>query len=133
MGLYGYPFDDYGYYAYPTATRGYGSFGYGSFGFGYPGYGVFGLRLFGPTYPAFYAAHVRMAASASRATTATRKYSRTGITWAMVDDFDGVFQRLNLEAGPHRIEVRTPNRPPISFDVRVDPGQTIMYRADSHR
>ena len=26
----------------------------------------------------------------------------------IVDDFDGVFQHLNLEVGPHRIEVRLP-------------------------
>jgi len=48
----------------------------------------------------------------------------------IVDDFDGVFQHMNLEAGPHRIEIRAPGYPPIEFDVNVQPGQTITYRAD---
>src|SRR5206468_2503108 len=47
----------------------------------------------------------------------------------IVDDFDGVFQHLNLEAGPHRIEIRAPGLAPIAFDVLVEPGRTITYRA----
>jgi hypothetical protein len=47
-----------------------------------------------------------------------------------VDDFDGMFQRLELEAGPHRIEIRQPGLPPTSFDVRIIPGDTISYTAD---
>lgn len=46
-----------------------------------------------------------------------------------VDDFDGVFQQLNLEPGPHRIEIHAPDHEPIVFDVRVEPGRTITYRA----
>ena len=48
----------------------------------------------------------------------------------IVDDFDGVFQHMNLEAGPHRIEIRAPGYPPVEFDVNVQPGETITYRAD---
>ena len=48
----------------------------------------------------------------------------------VVDDYDGVFQRLNLEAGSHLIEIEAPGYPPIAFDVRVAPGQTITYRAN---
>ena len=48
----------------------------------------------------------------------------------IVNDFDGVFQHLNLEAGPHQIEIRDPNLPPVAFDVMIQPGQTITYRAD---
>ena len=48
----------------------------------------------------------------------------------IVNDFDGIFQHLNLEAGPHQIEIRDPNLPPIAFDVVIQPGQTITYRAD---
>jgi hypothetical protein len=39
---------------------------------------------------------------------------------------------VNLEAGPHHVEVQTPGETPVAFDVRVEPGQTITYRA-SHR
>ena len=48
----------------------------------------------------------------------------------IVDDFDGIFQHLNLEAGPHHIEIQEPGRQPIAFDVMVRPGQTITYRAE---
>ena len=47
----------------------------------------------------------------------------------VVDDYDGVFQHLNLEAGPHRIEIDVAGFEPINFDVNVSPGQTITYRA----
>jgi hypothetical protein len=50
----------------------------------------------------------------------------------IVDDFDGVFQHVNLEAGQHRIEVRAREIPPISFDVYVQPGRTITLRADDY-
>ena len=48
----------------------------------------------------------------------------------IVDDFDGVFQHLNLEAGPHRIEVEIPGYDSIAFDVMVQPGRTTTFRAD---
>jgi hypothetical protein len=50
----------------------------------------------------------------------------------IVDDFDGVFQHLNLEAGPHRIEIRIPGYQDdaVVFDVNIQPGRTITYRAD---
>lgn len=47
----------------------------------------------------------------------------------VVDDYDGVFQHLNLEAGVHRIEIEAPGWPPIEFDVRIIPGETITYHA----
>jgi hypothetical protein len=50
----------------------------------------------------------------------------------IVDDFDGVFQHVNLEAGQHRIEVRAADYEPLSFDVYVQPGRTITLRADDY-
>lgn len=50
----------------------------------------------------------------------------------IVDDFDGVFQHVNLEPGQHRIEVRVAEFEPISFDVYVQPGRTITLRADDY-
>ena len=34
-----------------------------------------------------------------------------------VDDFDGLFQRLRLLPGPHRIEVRMDGYEPLSFEI----------------
>jgi len=48
----------------------------------------------------------------------------------VVDDYDGVFQHLNLEVGPHHIEIEAAGYPLIAFDVNVQPGQTITYRAN---
>jgi hypothetical protein len=36
---------------------------------------------------------------------------------------------LTLAAGPHRIELRAPGYQPVTFDVRLDPNETIVYRA----
>jgi hypothetical protein len=51
----------------------------------------------------------------------------------IVNDFDGVFQHVNLEAGPHHIEIQEPGYDPIAFDVIVQPAQTITYRADIYQ
>jgi PEGA domain len=48
----------------------------------------------------------------------------------IVNDFDGVFQHVNLEAGPHHIEIQENGYQPIAFDVNIQPGQTITYRAE---
>jgi len=50
----------------------------------------------------------------------------------IVDDFDGVFQHVNLEAGEHRIEIREPGLEPIAFDIIVQPGRTITLRVDPY-
>ena len=48
-----------------------------------------------------------------------------------VDDFDGSFQKLNLEPGAHHIEVMRPaGTPPAAVDVNIRPGQTITFRAN---
>jgi hypothetical protein len=46
----------------------------------------------------------------------------------IVDDFDGVMQQLQLEPGPHRVEIRLDGFEPVTFEVDVRPGRTITYR-----
>ena len=48
----------------------------------------------------------------------------------IVDDFDGIFQRLHLESGPHRIEVRAPGYETLNFDVRITPDHTTTYEGE---
>ena len=48
----------------------------------------------------------------------------------IVDDFDGLFQRLPLEPGPHRIEIRAPEYQPLSFDVMIEPDHTTTFRGE---
>ena len=50
-----------------------------------------------------------------------------------VDSYDGVFQKLNLEAGTHRIEIRAEGFSTEQFEVMVIPGETITYKGDLKR
>ena len=47
-----------------------------------------------------------------------------------VDDYDGTFQELHLEPGPHRIEIRLEGYESLSFEVRILPDQTITYKGE---
>lgn len=51
----------------------------------------------------------------------------------VVDDFDGIFQRMHLESGPHRIEVRAPGYETLAFDVRITPEHTTTYQGELKR
>jgi hypothetical protein len=48
----------------------------------------------------------------------------------IVDNFDGIFQRLTLESGPHQIEIAAPGFEPQVFDVYVDPTRTVDLHGD---
>jgi hypothetical protein len=97
------------YYRYPSyAPRGYGYAAPGYYAF-VPGQRYGGVRIDLPQRDA--------------------QVYVGGYFVGIVDQFDGVFQQLNLEPGPHRIEVRADGYEPIVFDVRVEPGRTITYRA----
>ena len=47
-----------------------------------------------------------------------------------VDDYDGLFQRLQIDPGPHRIEIRLDGYEPLAFDVRIDSGHTVTYKGE---
>lgn len=47
-----------------------------------------------------------------------------------VDDFDGIFQKLGIDAGGHRIEVKAPGYETAEFDVLITPGETVTYKGD---
>ncbi len=48
----------------------------------------------------------------------------------LVDDYDGLFQKLNLEVGPHHIEVRAEGYETLAFDVRIEYDQTVTYKGE---
>lgn len=56
-----------------------------------------------------------------------------GFYIGIVDDFDGAFQRLRLDRGPHRIEMRAPGHEPIAVDVMIQEDFTITYRGELPR
>jgi hypothetical protein len=51
----------------------------------------------------------------------------------IVDEFDGVFQKLHIETGPHRIEIRAPGYEPLTFDVRIVADHKTTYEGELKR
>jgi hypothetical protein len=137
FGYYGYY--NYGYYGYRNSYwwPGYGmglsyfydpfydpfwSSGYG-YGGGYSGY-------YGPSYSRAFrdAGALRLKVKPRDAQVLV-----DGYFVGTVDDFDGVFQKLSVDAGSHRIELRAPGFAPVQFEVMVVPGETITYKGDMRR
>jgi len=51
----------------------------------------------------------------------------------VVESFDGIFQKLNVDAGPHRVELRAEGYDTTDFEVVVTPGDTVTYKGDMKR
>jgi len=138
---YGYPYYGYGY-GYP-----YGAYGYGPW---FPGYG-FGLGYF---YDPFmfsggYSPYDSYG-SGGYGQGSSGGYSHSGQTGQLrlkvkpengqvyvdgyyvgeVDSFDGTFQRLPIEAGSHRVEIRAAGYQTVVFDVMVAAGETVTYKGE---
>jgi hypothetical protein len=130
----GYGYYPYGYGAYP--------YGYGAFGLGYfyynpyrwysgfaPGFSTYsyydGYRR---PFSTFDIGELRLDVSPRHAQVYVDGYYA-----GVVDDYDGAFQALKLDAGTYRIEIRAPGFETLSFDVRITPGQKIRYQGDLRR
>ena len=48
----------------------------------------------------------------------------------VVNEFDGVFQRLRLEEGPHQVEVVHPGFETLELDVLIVPGEKVTFEGD---
>ena len=48
----------------------------------------------------------------------------------IVNEFDGVFQRLRIEEGPHTVELRHPGYEPLALDVLIVPGEKVTFEGD---
>ena len=131
-----------GYYPSPghvyAVPYGYRPYGYRPgwnfnlyFGFPYVGGHVYGGQPYG-----YYAVSPGVAYGAVRIVDAPggARVFVDGYYAGEVDEYDGVFQRLNLEAGAHRIEVELqPGLAPIPFDVRIVPGETVTIHVDDRQ
>jgi len=126
-GGYGY-YDPWGYGGYP----GYGGYGYGGSGYygGYydPWYGGYPVSP-QPTYDTYRdEGSLKLKLKPRDA-----EVYVDGYFVGLVDDFDGIFQRLHIESGTHRIEVRAPGYEPLAFDVRITPEHTTTYQGELKR
>ena len=144
----------FGSYYDPYFWYGYGGFGYYSRynRYGYPGYG-FGLGYYDPFmfggfygYDPYYSGYYGGGGSgyyrSSRYDTgslrlkvkpADAKVYIDGYFVGIVDGFDGVFQRLAVEAGAHRVEIRADGYEPAQFEVLITAGETVTYKGELKR
>jgi len=53
-----------------------------------------------------------------------------GFYVGLVDEFDGAFQKLTLNGGRHKIELRADGYETAEFDVLITPEQTVTFAGD---
>ena len=51
----------------------------------------------------------------------------------LVDEFDGAFQKLALNSGRHKVEVRAEGFETAEFDVLITPDQTVTFQGELKR
>ena len=51
----------------------------------------------------------------------------------VVDSFDGVFQKLGLDGGGHKVELKADGFEPLEFEVLITPGETVTYKGEMKR
>jgi len=117
----------YGGWGYPYAFAGYPYLYSGFYGYG-PGWGSpYGPYGYGPYYGnngyAEDQGGIRLQMNPKEA-----QVSVDGYYVGVVDDFDGMSQRLELEEGPHRIEITAPGFEPFAIEVNILRAQTIKYK-----
>lgn len=116
-----------------------GGAGFFPWGFDYPYYGGY-YGAYDPWY-GWYPSYAPVASYSSGYDGALRLKVKPreasvyvdGYYAGIVDDFDGIFQRLHLDAGPHHLELQAPGYEPLAFDVRIEPDRTTTYRAEMGR
>jgi hypothetical protein len=109
-------------------------YGYGGYGGGYAGgyYGGFYDPWYGgyPTYPqSTYTSNDEGSLKLKIKPREAEVYV-DGYFVGVVDDFDGIFQRLHIDSGPHRIEVRAKGYETLEFEVRITPEHTTTYTGE---
>jgi RNA-binding protein FUS len=123
----------------------------GYYGYGYPYYGgyyyggsssLYYDPFYDPWYGGYYSSYSYSQPSYSSTYTSDEGKLRLkikprqaevyvdGYFVGTVDEFDGMFQRLHIEPGPHRIEVRASGFETLEFDVRISPEHTTTYQGE---
>jgi len=123
-------------YGYPYGNGGYYSGYYGSYYSGY--YDPF----YDPWYGGYYSSYSYSQSSGGysygnddgalrlKIKPRNAEVYVDGYYVGIVDDFDGLFQRLHIESGAHRIEVRAPGYEPLVFEVKITPEHTTTYQGE---
>ena len=129
-----YPYDPWGYwggYGFGLGYMYYDPFGYGGYGFGYPsgGYGGGYYGGGGGGYSVSQSYHenggLRLKINPKQA-----QVYVDGAYVGVVDSFNGTFQKLDVESGGHKIELKANGFEPLQFEVLVPPGETVIYKGE---
>jgi hypothetical protein len=131
---YGYPgwgggwyYPGYGGYWWPYGYYGwYGSFGYG--GWGYPGYGGGAVYYSGGSGSSREGASLRVLVDPAEA----RVYV-DGYYAGVVDDFDGLLQRLHLSPGRHDVTLKLEGYKTHRLRVYVGPDATLKLHHEMQK
>ncbi len=119
--LFGGGYGPYGGYGgYDPYQGGYGQGGYGQGSYGQGGYGT------SSQYRGVGAIRLKVKPSDAQVYV-------DGYYSGVVDSFDGALQKLSIEAGAHKVEVKADGYETVQFDVMVLPDETVTYKGELKR
>ncbi len=145
---YGYGYYDPFYSGYYSPYRSYyGYLPYYGFGMGYGLYSGLGWApyfgdMYGDPYGGGYADTGGYSSSYGRGEQGNLKLKVKpraakvyvdGYYVGTVDEFDGSFQKLALNTGRHKVEVKADGFETAEFDVLINPQQTVTFQGDLKR
>jgi hypothetical protein len=131
-----------GYYGHGGYYGGYYGAGYGYYDpwGGYGGYSGYYSGYYDPWYggyPAVYQPSADYVFDQGRLRLKIKPRNAEvyvdGYYAGAVDDFDGIFQRLHLESGPHRIEIRAMGYETLTFEVMINVDRTTTYEGEMRK
>ena len=97
---------------------GYNTGGYDTGGYGTGGYGT-------STYAGADQGKIRLKVKPRNA-----KVYVDGYYVGTVDEFDGALQKLTLNGGRHRVEIKAEGYETADFDVLIAPDETVTYQGE---
>jgi len=122
----------------PRGYRPYSTFGSGFFdpfwpaflysGYAYSGYAGPGYGAYGSIAPYPFDAFESSGSLRIKVKPRDAAVYVDGYYAGVVDEYDGVFQHLDLIPGPHHVEIVAPGYEPLAFDVTIEPHRKIDYR-----
>ena len=137
--LYGsfFYFPGYSFSLGVGSGHGYG-YGYGHYPYGYSGYAYPSFGAYSP-YGRLSYTHLTSLADPYTGFLRLKVRPRDAQVYVdgdyvgIVDEFDGVFQRLRLEEGPHQIEIRHPAYLPLELEVLIVTGEKVTFEGELYR
>jgi len=130
---YGYPYPYYPAYGFGVSF----GIGYGvgvGFSFGYPYYSYYPYAYpypyypYASAYPAPYYSYYDGASMRLQVTPRQTEVFIDGYYAGTVDDFDGTFQRLNVQPGNHELELYLPGYHSVQQSLLLQPGKTTNVK-----